>query len=272
MSSSPPTQTHFREPASHVASSEPPSPPAKDLPAIPRPSLQGGDPLDDLVAAVDNAMDDMGLIATKDKPSHHVTQPHWNGKEGPSPPEKLTMGLHRTDSSSSFGADSYTHQPTAGIVDSSRSSSHESAVARSNTMTVTKMYTPPSTGGSDQDHSSGHSAKLSAIRKRTSSFSMSGYSFQRVHSQPDENPSPKPLSTQPLPSPPPEKSKRLVRKVVGWPQAMDFQDVLKMRTALDRAAGYAEKINELAAEDCGLQAWVFVHHQNKRGMRVDIMA
>jgi len=59
-----------------------------------------------------------------------------------------------------------------------------------------------------------------------------------------------------------------VRKVVGWPQAMDFQDVLKMRTTLDRAAGYAEKINELASEDCGLQAWVLGHDQKRRGGRL----
>lgn len=53
---------------------------------------------------------------------------------------------------------------------------------------------------------------------------------------------------------------------------MDFQDVLRMRTTLDRAAGYAEKINELAAEDCGLNAWVLDHSQKKRGMRVNIVA
>jgi len=73
-------------------------------------------------------------------------------------------------------------------------------------------------------------------------------------------------STSPLPPPPPERSKRLKQKAVGWPQAMSFGDVLKMRTALDRAAGYAEKINELAATDSGLQAWIFEVKMQKRGM------
>lgn len=73
-------------------------------------------------------------------------------------------------------------------------------------------------------------------------------------------------STSPLPPPPPERSKRLKQKAVGWPQAMSFGDVLKMRTALDRAAEYAEKINELTATDSGLEAWIFDVKMQKRGM------
>ena len=72
-------------------------------------------------------------------------------------------------------------------------------------------------------------------------------------------------STSPLPPPPPERSKRLKQKAVGWPQAMSFSDVLRMRAALDRAAGYAEKINELAATDSGLEAWIFDVKMQKRG-------
>ncbi|KAH9960490.1 hypothetical protein BC827DRAFT_400151 [Russula dissimulans] len=40
------------------------------------------------------------------------------------------------------------------------------------------------------------------------------------------------------------------------PDAMRFKDVLNKRTALERAIGYANKINELSMYDCGLGDWV----------------
>jgi hypothetical protein len=46
---------------------------------------------------------------------------------------------------------------------------------------------------------------------------------------------------------------------------MMFQEVVTMKTALDRAAAYAEKINELSAMDCGLDAWIFDATMQKRG-------
>ena len=40
------------------------------------------------------------------------------------------------------------------------------------------------------------------------------------------------------------------------PDAMQFREVLSKRTAVERAIGYAHKINELAMYDCGLGDWV----------------
>jgi hypothetical protein len=37
---------------------------------------------------------------------------------------------------------------------------------------------------------------------------------------------------------------------------MQFIDVLHRRSAVERATGYANKINELAMYDCGLGDWV----------------
>lgn len=76
---------------------------------------------------------------------------------------------------------------------------------------------------------------------------------------------PFPPSVSPLPPPPPERSRRLKTKAVGWPQPMTFREVLSMKTALDRAAAYAEKINQIMALDCGLSAWVFDATMQKRG-------
>ncbi|TFY72091.1 hypothetical protein EVG20_g896 [Dentipellis fragilis] len=46
------------------------------------------------------------------------------------------------------------------------------------------------------------------------------------------------------------------RKYSPWPDAMWYKDVLIRKTALDRATGYAMKINELAMYDCGLGDWI----------------
>ena len=40
------------------------------------------------------------------------------------------------------------------------------------------------------------------------------------------------------------------------PDAMRFRDILNKRSALERAIGYANKINELSMYDCGLGEWV----------------
>ncbi|KAI0320625.1 hypothetical protein OF83DRAFT_1169169 [Amylostereum chailletii] len=57
-----------------------------------------------------------------------------------------------------------------------------------------------------------------------------------------------------LPPPRPPPLKRKIRS--QYPDAMWCKDVLGERTALDRAIGYAQKINELAMYDCGLSDWV----------------
>ncbi|KAI0053089.1 hypothetical protein FA95DRAFT_1065354 [Auriscalpium vulgare] len=46
------------------------------------------------------------------------------------------------------------------------------------------------------------------------------------------------------------------RKRSRWPDAMWCKDVVAKKTALDRAFGYALKINELAMYECGLGEWV----------------
>ncbi|KAI0265127.1 hypothetical protein BC834DRAFT_195885 [Gloeopeniophorella convolvens] len=59
------------------------------------------------------------------------------------------------------------------------------------------------------------------------------------------------VSRSPSPEPPPRPRIR-----ARSPDALRFRDVLMKRTALERALGYAQKINELAQYDCGLGDWV----------------
>lgn len=49
---------------------------------------------------------------------------------------------------------------------------------------------------------------------------------------------------------------RVVRAVTTMPDAMRFDDVLRCKTSLERAQGYARKINELARVDTGLTQWM----------------
>ena len=57
------------------------------------------------------------------------------------------------------------------------------------------------------------------------------------------------FTRSPSPKPPP-------RIRAKSPDAMRFRDVLSKRSALERAIGYAHKINELSMYDCGLGDWV----------------
>jgi hypothetical protein len=61
-------------------------------------------------------------------------------------------------------------------------------------------------------------------------------------------------SRTPSPSLPPIPVRRKV--ISPWPAAMQFNDIIVHRSALDRSIGYANKINELAIYDCGLSEWL----------------
>lgn len=71
------------------------------------------------------------------------------------------------------------------------------------------------------------------------------------------SPSP-PIALSPLPSPSPSPVLRPSRPKIrsNWPESMWCRDVVTLPTALDRAMGYAYKINDLAKYDCGLGDWV----------------
>ncbi|KAF8332864.1 uncharacterized protein EI90DRAFT_715637 [Cantharellus anzutake] len=152
LSSSPPSHNHFREPSS-VISSNPPSPPPKELPAIPIAPLSPtrGDTIDDLVAVVDDAMDDMGLNSVA--PSY-AAQASWYENDNPPDSSEPTVELRQWDSSSSLDTSSYVHAQITDATSISRTSSREACNDRTNTLSMTSVHTPPPTGGSDQDHSS----------------------------------------------------------------------------------------------------------------------
>lgn len=52
-----------------------------------------------------------------------------------------------------------------------------------------------------------------------------------------------------------------------WPSAMSFHDVLAEQTSLARGRGYAVKINELLADDCGLADWIYAMSHRRESFR-----
>ncbi|KZT20746.1 hypothetical protein NEOLEDRAFT_1100163 [Neolentinus lepideus HHB14362 ss-1] len=69
-----------------------------------------------------------------------------------------------------------------------------------------------------------------------------------------------PSTRAPSPHPPAQPTPR--PKITSkWPNAIYYGDVVSKRSALERAVGYAHKINELAMHDCGLGAWVTAKRQ-----------
>ena len=70
--------------------------------------------------------------------------------------------------------------------------------------------------------------------------------------------SPRHSKDAPLPAIPAPLRRRVPRPRITaeWPDAMSCRDVVTLRTPLERAAGYANKINELALYDCGLTDWL----------------
>ena len=214
------------------------------------------------MAAVGDAIDDIGLVNVKDIPPPTVIQPSWDEKSSTS---RLALELHhRSSSISSF----------TSTRDDYRRSGEENEnlkVYRSRSISSVregKLYTPPSTADSGHSSSSRsmNSKGVPVIPRTTSSLSLSRFPIHLIRGKTDPFPSAPPSAYPQPPATSPERTRRLKRKVVGYPQAMSFQEVLKMRTALDRAAGYAEKINELYAEDCGLDAWIATAKSRKKGV------
>lgn len=96
---------------------------------------------------------------------------------------------------------------------------------------------------------------------------------------PDASPqvSPRHSKDAPLPAVPAPLQRRVQRPRIKaeWPEAMSCREIVALRTPLERAAGYANKLNDLAMYDCGLAEWVRMRQytgesaSNRRCMVVD---
>lgn len=216
------------------------------------------------MAEVGDAIDDIGLINARDLPPATVLEPPWETKHMPPPRRDV-------DDNGRMGGRPYQR----GDYDYDGSRAELALRPRSRSPVKPSLPTPPPSGGSDTNvggnsynvvynhkrsssssFSSSASKRLSALRKTTSNLSLPRFAgAQSQHPSPRSGQEIVMHFSPPLPVLPIEPTRRLKRKVVGWSQAMQFDDVVRMKSALDRAAGYAEKINELAALDLGLEEW-----------------
>ncbi|KAH9940566.1 hypothetical protein B0H21DRAFT_576427 [Amylocystis lapponica] len=169
------------------------------------------------------------------------------------PPRRTALELHRESSWVSLGKDASARpmSPNGGT-ESTPSSPTSSSPLRSPPV-------PPKNGRTSEDERSSSTApsafkatftnlkRFSAL-PRTPSFT-STTKIPSPHTSRTPSPPTLPLS-KPKPKPPTSRLRS------AWPDALQFNDVVAKKSALERSLGYAQKINELALYDCGLAEWV----------------
>lgn len=196
--------------------------------------------MDDLVADVDNAIDDVGLMNASDVPPLTTIHP-------PPRMENLRPGLElpRDDNCPGIIPD-----PIPSPDEARRMSADFSP------RTASRSRSPPYinweyTGRTPSPPPKSFRHTVTANLKRFSSLprtpSYKSYGGSSSNGQASRTPS---VSSLP-PLPPPR------RKIISQsPSAMFYMDVIAKKTTMERCIGYAQKINELYIYDCGLSDWV----------------
>lgn len=198
------------------------------------------DSMDDLMATIGLAIDDMGIINSDDVPPPTIVEPPRN-HEGHNGRQGLELrGKEQARYSVGTEASRADHSPSQSEENTSRSSP------------LDKVLPPVPAVGDDLNVD----VKIkSMIQKRFSTLprTPSLISLNRHSVTSKQSTSSPPLSVDRpilLARPP-------VRRIKSAsPSAMYFSDVLVKKTALERSIGYARKINELYHYDCGLSGWM----------------
>lgn len=205
------------------------------------PSALQLDSMDDLMATIGLAIDDMGIISSDDVPPPTVIEPPRN-HEG----HKGRQGLDlRGKEQTSFGIGMEALQ-----ADHSPSPQSEENVTRSSPL---DKVLPPVPLLEDDPYvdakiKSMIQKRFSTLPRTPSLISVNRHSATSKHSFGRPSLS---VNRPALLARPP------VRRIKSAsPPAMYFSDVLVKRTTLERSIGYARKINELYHYDCGLGDWM----------------
>lgn len=211
--------------------------------------------MDDLVASIGLAIDDMGIMSSCDVPPPTVVEPprRHEGQNG-------GKGLEIRRADNLGPSRSRSHSPERHLVDLKPSPlSDESAVQGSvdpnRTLPCSEETVPPVPAKNDLPYLDTKSLKNALNIKRFSSLprtpSLMSFNRPSVGSKRSSGtPSPSVAHSVLQPKPPVRRTKS------AHPPAMYFADVTVKRTALERSLGYAYKINELYNCDCGLGDWV----------------
>lgn len=214
------------------------------------------DSMDDLVASIGLAIDDMGIISSCDVPPPTVVEPP-RGHEGQNGGKGLE--IRRADNLKPPLRHSLSpERPHVDPLPSSPRSDESAAegwVDPDRTLTRLEEVVPPVPAKNDLPHLETKSPKNALNAKRFSTLprtpSLMSLNRPTVESKRSSG-IPSPSITHVVSQPkPPVRRTRSTR-----PPAMSFADVTVKRTALERSVGYAYKINELYNCDCGLGDWI----------------
>ncbi|KAG2152903.1 hypothetical protein DEU56DRAFT_879707 [Suillus clintonianus] len=227
----PETPAHVREgafPPSRVCTTDLNCTVSPDQTVVPLPRHES---MDDLVATVGHAIDDMGIIRSSDVPPPTVLEPlRRNENRG----NRSGLDIRRI---------SLTPTPP---LDDDGSVENERGPEVLPPLPAKNEHQSP-----DERVRSALSIKrFSSLPRTPSPMSLNQPSGGSKSSS--RTPSPSLVVHRPVRRvlPPVQKIKST------WPPAMHFADVIVKKNALDRSVGYAQKINELYMYDCGLGDWI----------------
>lgn len=214
----------------------------------------------DLVADVDNAIDDVGLMKSSDLPPPTVVEP-------PRPSEECVPEFKRDNSWVNLAREDIP-QAVTPTSDEGAAVSGDSGRGPIKIFRSSSSRSPPKQSQEMGDGSPSSSPRqlrstLGANLKRFSSLprTPSRRSEKRLStsSRSSHTSSVSTVSTVPPPVPevpvvpPTALTPPPIQKIITpWPAAMFYSEVLAKKTALERSLGYAAKINELYIHDCGL--------------------
>lgn len=209
--------------------------------------------MDDLVAVVGDAIDEVGLMKSSDTAPPTVLEPPRDHPDNLMTERPPVLDLRRESSWVSLGDEFRERERPSSdeghrdSLDSLRSPSTHSA----------SHLTTQVNGVIDRRTPSPQKLGLDYALKRFSSLprTPSLLSAKRLSRRTSNSKSPSPSRSYAVL---PNKTRSL------WPDAMNFNEVQATKSALDRALGYAHKINELSTYDCGLGDWVMLTKQKCR--------
>lgn len=212
--------------------------------------------MDDLVASIGLAIDDMGIINSCDVPPPTVVEPPrgYEGRSG-----RKGLDIRRADNlslspSRSISSERPHVDPLLSFPRSDESAA-QGWVDPDKTLTLLEETVPPVPAKNDLPYLDTKPLKNALNTKRFSSLprtpSLMSLNRPSLGSKRSSGtPSHSVAHSISQPKLPMRRTKSI------HPPAMYFADVTVKRTSLERSIGYAHKINELYNCDCGLGDWI----------------
>ncbi|KII95822.1 hypothetical protein PLICRDRAFT_693960 [Plicaturopsis crispa FD-325 SS-3] len=205
--------------------------------------------MDELMADVTDAIDEVGIMRGQDVPPPNIIEPPREDEVD----ERPALDIRRQES--------WVSQRSEVMSRSSSDDGGRLSVDSEGSLGRVTSASPPSSYHEKDGVSTSLTRKHStrdALLKRFSSLprTPSVKSSNRLSSSTRSAQTPSPPIVPPSIVTPPHRQVQREKIRTAWPAAMSCSDVLAKRSSADRSRAYAEKINELWMCDCGLGDWV----------------